>query len=107
MVKLSSLGIGRGKSQDSWIDHGRDYSNVNLMITISKSRLKAEMLSVFRQLERSGGELVVTDRGRAVLKISSLVPPKARVESVFADVAGKVVYHEDILAPTSGEWPEI
>jgi len=77
------------------------------MITISKSRLKAEMLSVFRQLERSGGELVVTDRGRAVLKISSLISPKARVESVFADVAGKVVYHEDILAPTSGEWPEM
>jgi len=103
MVKLSSLGISNGKLQDSWIDHG----NVTPMITISKSRLKAEMLSVFRQLERSGGELVVTDRGRAVLKISSLVPPKAKVESVFADVAGKVVYHEDIMAPTSGEWPEI
>jgi antitoxin (DNA-binding transcriptional repressor) of toxin-antitoxin stability system len=75
------------------------------MNTISKSRLKAEMLSVFRQLERTNGELVVTDRGRAVLKICSLVPPKARVESVFADVTGKVVYHEDIMAPTSGEWP--
>lgn len=77
------------------------------MNTISKSRLKAEMLSVFRQLERSGEELVVTDRGRSVLKISSLIPPKKTVESVFSDVSGKVVYHEDILVPTSGEWPEM
>lgn len=33
MVKLSPLGISHGKSQDSWIDHGRNYSNENSLLT--------------------------------------------------------------------------
>lgn len=77
------------------------------METITKSRLKAEMLGVFRELERSGGELVVTDRGRPVLKISPLGPGRKGVREVFADAEGKVVYREDILASTQDEWTEV
>jgi len=62
------------------------------------------MLGVFRELERNGGELIVTDRGRPALKISSLKPPRRSVESIFGDVAGKVKYREDILAPVPEEW---
>lgn len=71
------------------------------MKTISKSRLKAQILGVIRELEQSGGELLVTDHGRPTLKISVMEAPKKRVRELFADVAGKIVYNEDIMAPTS------
>ena len=37
--------------------------------SVSKSQLKARALEYFREVERTGRELVVTDRGRPVLKI--------------------------------------
>ena len=43
--------------------------------SISKSQLKARMLEIFRSLEASGEELIVTDHGKPVLKI---VPIKER-----------------------------
>ena len=75
------------------------------MSTISKSLLKAKMLEYFRQVEETGEELVVTDNGRPVVKV---VPIRARSSAaeLFADVRGRVVYNEDILAPTTDEWPE-
>ena len=39
------------------------------MDTISKSKLKANMLRIFREIEASGEALIVADRGRAVLRI--------------------------------------
>lgn len=71
--------------------------------TISKSKLKAKMLEIFRQLEASGEELIVTDRDKPVLKI---VPIKSKQTSVelFGAVQGRVRYHEDINTPTITEW---
>jgi prevent-host-death family protein len=75
------------------------------MATVSKSALKGKMLEYFRQVEETGEELIVTDNGRPVVKV---VPIRERTTAaeVFGDVRGRVVYHEDILAPTTGEWPE-
>jgi prevent-host-death family protein len=75
------------------------------MDTVSKSALKAKMLEYFRRVEETGVELIVTDHNEPVLRI---VPIRKRVPaaSLFADVRGRVVYHEDPLAPTSDEWPE-
>ena len=75
------------------------------MVTVSKSALKAKMLEYFRQVEQSGEELVVTDNNRPVLRI---VPIRARraASELFADVRGRVVYHEDLLTPTTAEWSE-
>jgi len=75
------------------------------MPTVSKSTLKARMLEYYRQVEQTGEELIVTDNNRPVLKV---VPIKTRetADRVFADVRGKVVYHEDILTSTVGEWSE-
>jgi prevent-host-death family protein len=51
--------------------------------TISKSRFKARALEYFRQVEKTSRPLVITDRGRAVLK---LVPfsddPQAALETL-------------------------
>jgi prevent-host-death family protein len=75
------------------------------MPEVSKSVLKGKMLEYFRRVEETGEELVVTDNGRPVVKV---VPIRARTSAaeVFGDVRGRVVYYEDILAPTTDEWPE-
>ena len=75
------------------------------MPIISKSKLKANMLRIFREIESSGEELVVTDRNRAVLRIQPIAR-KRTVEEVFGNVSGKVVYHEDVSTPTADEWRE-
>ena len=75
------------------------------MPTVSKSLLKAKMLEYFRQVEETGEELVVTDNGRPVVRVVA-IRARASAADVFADVRGRVVYREDILAPTTDEWPE-
>jgi antitoxin (DNA-binding transcriptional repressor) of toxin-antitoxin stability system len=74
--------------------------------SISKSRLKAKMLEIFRNLEENGGELIVTDRGKPVLKIIPF-KLKSSVTDMFASMQSRVIYLEDIDAPTSDEWTEI
>jgi antitoxin (DNA-binding transcriptional repressor) of toxin-antitoxin stability system len=73
--------------------------------TISKGRLKARMLEVFREIERKGEKLIVTDNGRPVLLIEP-IGAKRHVDELFADLRGKVEYAEDINAPSSDEWTE-
>lgn len=75
------------------------------METVSKGALKAKMLEYFRRVERTGKELVVTDNGEPVLRI---VPMRTRrgAAEIFSDVRGKLKYHEDVLTPTTDEWPE-
>lgn len=78
---------------------------VKPMATVSKSALKAKMLEYFRKVEETGEELIVTDNNEPVLRV---VPIRKRVPAatLFADVRGKLVYHEDPLAPTTDEWTE-
>ena len=75
------------------------------METVSKSSLKARMLEYFRKVEETGEELVVTDNNRPVLRI---VPIRRRVPAaeMFADVRQRIVYRDDVLSPTTDEWPE-
>lgn len=71
--------------------------------TISKTKLKARMLEVFRDLEKTGDELVVTDRGRPVLRISPISRGRT-VEEVFGPYRGRLEFLEDPDAPTLDEW---
>ena len=73
--------------------------------TISKSKLKARMLEIFRDLEASGEELIVTDRDKPVLKIVPIKQKKA-VAELFGDVQGRTTYLEDIDTPTLAEWED-
>jgi antitoxin (DNA-binding transcriptional repressor) of toxin-antitoxin stability system len=74
--------------------------------SISKSKLKARMLEIFRQLEASGDDLIVTDRGTPVLRI---VPynQKTSVDDLFESVQGQVIYLEDVDTPTTIEWNDL
>lgn len=73
--------------------------------SISKSKLKAKMLAIFRELESTREELIVTDHGKPVLKI---VPIKQEntVAELFASLQGQVTYLEDINRPALEEWGE-
>jgi antitoxin (DNA-binding transcriptional repressor) of toxin-antitoxin stability system len=75
------------------------------MTTISKSKLKARMLQIFREIEQSGQPITVTDHGQPVLKIQPITK-KRSVEEVFGPLQGQVVYHNDINEPTLEEWSE-
>ncbi len=76
------------------------------MQTISKSKLKPNMLRIFREIEKSGEGIIVTDRGRPTLKIEP-IKEKLSVEEVFADIQGKVIFYEDPNTPTIDEWEEV
>lgn len=76
------------------------------MRTISKSRLKAQMLQVFREIQLSGEDLVVTDRNRPVLRIQ-VIPGDGNVDAIFGHLQGKAVFHEDPDTPTTEEWGEV
>lgn len=76
------------------------------MLTISKSKLKAQMLQIFREIEKSGEEIIVTDHQRPVLRIQP-IQQKRTVKEVFGHLQGKVIYHEDINTPTTDEWTEV
>ena len=75
------------------------------METVSKGVLKAKMLEYFRRVEETGRELIVTDDNRPVLRI---VPIRQRIPAadLFSDVRGRIEYREDIVVPTTDEWPE-
>jgi len=73
--------------------------------TISKSKLKAKMLEIFRRLEASGEELIVTDRDKPVLKIVP-IKQKTTVAELFGDFQGRTTYLEDINQPTLIEWED-
>ena len=74
--------------------------------TISKSKLQARMLEIFRQIEAEGSEIVVTDRGKPVLRIIP-IKKKVTVSELFAGLQNRVIYHEDIDTPTIEEWNEV
>ena len=80
------------------------------MQTISKSKLKPQMLRIFREIEENGEGVIITDRGRPTLKIEPIKPiaKKLSVEKIFGpDIQGKVIFHEDPNTPTIEEWEDV
>ncbi len=74
------------------------------MITVSKSRLKAHMLDLFRQAEKTGDEIIVTHHQKPVLRITPYHAPQ-RVEEIFADWRGKASLPKAaLLESTESEW---
>lgn len=72
--------------------------------TASKSHFKAHALEYFREVERTGQEIVITDRGRPVLK---LVPYRSEDE-IPGSLRDTVVRYDDPTAPVAEEdWEAI
>ncbi len=73
-------------------------------MSVSKGKLKARMLEYFREVERTGEPLIVTDRGREVLEIRP-IRKTSTVEEILAEYRagpGKGVTHcseKELLEP--------
>ncbi len=75
------------------------------MEPVSKGVLKAKMLEYLRRVEETGEELIVTDNNVPVVRIVPIKQRRSAAE-LFGDVRGRIVYHEDVLQPTTDEWDE-
>ena len=80
---------------------------MNKPFKVSKGILKAKMLEYFREVERTGKELIVTDNNKPVIKIIPIKQKHKTVDSVFKSYKNKVKYMEDINTPTSYEWEDL
>lgn len=73
--------------------------------TVSKSRFKAHALELFRQVESTGEEIVVTDRGRPVIKV---VPYAADPARQLSEIRDSVVRYDAPEEPVAAEdWEAI
>ncbi len=69
---------------------------------VSKSQFKPKALNYFRQVEQSGKEIVITDRGKPVLK---LVPYTEKPEAWLKPLRGSVRKYLKPTEPvTAEEW---
>ncbi len=71
-----------------------------VMKAVSKSKLKAKALEYFREVERTGEKLVVTDRGRPVLEIT---PYHGDPDDAWRTLRGTVLEYEDPTEPVASE----
>lgn len=70
------------------------------MTTISKSRFKARALELFREVEKTGVPIVITDRGRPVLRLEAIA---AKGELALEQFRGCVLAYEEPLEPVGAE----
>ncbi len=77
------------------------------IMEISKSKLKGKLLEFLRFVESEGEEIIVTDRGKPVVKISRYDNNSPSTEELFGKMRGKVKYFEDLTTPTIEEWGEL
>ncbi len=69
--------------------------------TVSKSMFKPKVLQYLREVEEKGEALVITDRGRPVVRIE----PYAEGDDVFRLLRGVVLRYESPTEPVAeGDW---
>ena len=86
------------------LDYIYDYSYDAAMKTVSKGVLKARLLEIFRELESSGGELIVTDFNRPVLRVEPY-RPRMTVEEAFGALRTRCQVPEVAATSTWNDWP--
>jgi prevent-host-death family protein len=69
--------------------------------TVSKSKFKARALEYFREVQRTGKPLIVTDHGTPVVKI---VPYREDPEAAFLELRESVVRYEAPTEPVGEDW---
>ena len=72
-----------------------------MALTVSKSRFKPKALEYFRKVQETGEEIVLTDHGKPVLRISVYKPDPA---AALKSLRNTVVRFTDPLQPTGEEW---
>ena len=71
-------------------------------LAVSKSRFKSRALEYFRQVESSRKPLIITDRGKPVLKV---VPFSEDPEEILQKLRGSAVKYKDPTKPVGeSDW---
>ena len=69
---------------------------------VSKSKFKPQALEYFREVERTGKELIISDRGKPVLKVVPFTDdPKAALKSLRKTV---IAYDDPTEAVGLDDW---
>ena len=68
--------------------------------TVSKSRFKAHALELLRRVERTGQEIIITDRGRPVVKV---VAYSAEPSRLLSELRESVVRYDAPEEPVGAE----
>jgi antitoxin (DNA-binding transcriptional repressor) of toxin-antitoxin stability system len=72
------------------------------MQTISKSQFKPKALQYFREIQKTGHEIIISDHGKPVLKIS---PFRENTQTVLAELRNSVLRYDDPLESVAeGDW---
>jgi len=73
--------------------------------TVSKSKFKPHALEYFRKVEKTKNELIITDRGKPVLKI---VPYTEDPSEILKALRNTVVSYDDPFAPVGlDDWESL
>lgn len=73
-------------------------------VTISKSKLKPKVLEILREVEESRKEVIVTDRGRPVVKILPFVDEP---NEILKNLKGSVLEYTHPTEPIEVDWNAI
>ena len=74
-------------------------------LIVSKSQFKAKALHYFRQVEKTGKSIVVTDRGEPVLKI---VPYSEEPGDYLKELRNSVLKYDDPIEPVAiDDWESL
>lgn len=68
--------------------------------TVSKSKFKPRALEYFRDVQNTGKELIITDRGKPVLKI---VPVAPDLDDSLKKLRHSLLKYEDPTEPVGAE----
>lgn len=68
---------------------------------ISKSKFKAQALEIFRNIEKTGTPVVITDNGTPTLTVTKY---RRDARDAFARLKGSVLKFDDPLAPVDEVW---
>ena len=74
---------------------------VRMVQKVSKSKFKPHALEYFRKVQNTGKEIIVTDRGKPVLKISAYAPDPA---ATLKSLRNTVVRYVDPTEPVDEQW---
>jgi prevent-host-death family protein len=87
--------------------HCCDYANMTIVMnsnkyTVSKSGFKSRALEYFRQVEKSRKPVIITDRGKPVLKV---VPFSEDPEEILRELRGSALKFKDPVKPVAeSDW---
>jgi prevent-host-death family protein len=68
---------------------------------VTKSQFKPHALEYFRQVQKTGEEVIITDHGRPVLKV---VPYTEKPSDALKALRGSVVKYDGPTKPTNEKW---